>query len=107
MFKNGLLEALEIEFEEKLGYNKYQVSEKNTTNSRNGYSKKTVKFELGTVEINVPRDRNGEFEPQSLLSIKETLTVSRIKFYLFIQQDFQQEISTIQIKELYDVEISA
>ena len=33
-------------------------------NSRNGHSKKTIKTELGPVEINIPRDRNGEFEPK-------------------------------------------
>ena len=67
MFKDVLQEALEVELEEKLGYDKYNVSEKQTSNSRNGYSKKTVKSELGPVEINIPRDRNGEFEPQIIL----------------------------------------
>jgi transposase-like protein len=45
--------------DEALGYKKYDTSEKTNINSRNGYSKKTVKTELGPVEINVPRDRNG------------------------------------------------
>ncbi len=66
MFKDVLQEAAEVELEEKLGYDKYQISDKKTTNSRNDYSKKTVKSELDPVEINIPRGRNGEFEPQMI-----------------------------------------
>lgn len=40
------------------------ISEKQTANSRNGYSKKTIKSELGPVDLNIPRDRNGEYEPK-------------------------------------------
>lgn len=47
-----------------LGYEKYGITNNSSNNSRNGYSKKTVKTELGPVEINIPRDRNGEFEPK-------------------------------------------
>ncbi len=46
-----------------LGYEKHEVKNKATTNSRNGKSRKTVVSEYGEQEISVPRDRNGEFEP--------------------------------------------
>ena len=62
MFRDVLQESLEAEMDEALGYGKYDSSSKSVDNSRNGYSKKTVKTELGPVEINIPRDRNGEFE---------------------------------------------
>ena len=65
-FRDALQEALEAEMDLELGYGKYDISEKQTLNSRNGYSKKTVKSELGTVELNMPRDRNGEVEPKIL-----------------------------------------
>ena len=55
---------LETEMDDKLGYSKYDYKNKETENSRNGYSKKTVTSNLGDLEINVPRDREGEFEPQ-------------------------------------------
>lgn len=55
MFKGVVQEVLEAEMEEHLGYDKYDVSEKKISNSRNGYSKKTIKSELGEVEIDVPR----------------------------------------------------
>ncbi|OQA76004.1 MAG: Transposase, Mutator family [bacterium ADurb.Bin243] len=55
---------LETEMDDKLGYSKYDYKNKETENSRNGYSKKTVTSNLGDLEINVSRDREGEFEPQ-------------------------------------------
>jgi len=48
------------------GYPKHDPSGNNSGNSRNGYSKKTIKTRLGNTEIDIPRDRNGEFEPQIL-----------------------------------------
>ncbi|MFA9379190.1 MAG: transposase, partial [Lachnotalea sp.] len=64
LFKEVLQESLEAEMDTYLGYDKYEISEKETENSRNGYSKKKVKSELGPVELNIPRDRKGEFEPK-------------------------------------------
>ena len=58
----GLVErALAAEMKEHLGYDKYERSE--CENSRNGVSKKKVLTESGHLEIGVPRDRSGEFEP--------------------------------------------
>ena len=57
----GMLEA---EMDQKLGYSKYDYQNKATDDSRNGYSKKTVTSSLGEIDLNIPRDRKGEFEPQ-------------------------------------------
>ena len=57
----GMLEA---EMNEKLGYSKYDYQNKQTDDSRNGYSKKTVTSSMGTIELDIPRDRKGGFEPQ-------------------------------------------
>jgi len=64
LFKGTIEKMLEAEMDEHLGYNKYEVLGHNSGNSRNGYGKKTIKSELGETEILVPRDRNGDFEPQ-------------------------------------------
>ena len=64
MFRDILQESLRAEMDEALGYGKYNTMDKNNDNSRNGYSKKTVKTELSPVQINIPRDRNGDFEPK-------------------------------------------
>src|SRR4030042_4711364 len=64
LFGDTLQEMLEAELDHELGYTKYDYKNKATDNSRNGYSQKTVKSNHGKVELAVPRDRNGEFEPQ-------------------------------------------
>lgn len=56
--------GLEAELDEELGYSKYDCHNKDTSNSWNGHSSKTMKISFGDVEIAVPRDRNSEFEPQ-------------------------------------------
>jgi transposase-like protein len=61
----ALLErALHGELTHHLGYEKYAPEGKHTGNSRNGTSPKTIKGKRGQVQLDVPRDRNGEFEPQ-------------------------------------------
>ena len=47
--------GLEAELDDKLGYSKYDYRNKDTENSRNGYSRKSVKTSAGSVEIAVPR----------------------------------------------------
>ena len=66
LFAGALEKMLEAEMDEHLGYERNSVLGNNSGNSRNGYGKKTVKSEWGESEINVPRDRNGTFEPQAI-----------------------------------------
>jgi Transposase and inactivated derivatives len=63
LFGDTLQEMLEAELDHELGYSKYDYKNKQTDNSRNGYSSKAVKSNYGKVDLDVPRDRNGEFEP--------------------------------------------
>ena len=56
--------GLESELDESLGYSKYDYKNKDTDNSRNGHSRKNLRTSFGNVDISVPRDRKGEFEPQ-------------------------------------------
>lgn len=55
--------ALEEELSDHLGYDKHDPAGRNGGNSRNGYRTKTVLTEIGPVQIEVPRDRDGSFEP--------------------------------------------
>ena len=64
LMKQAVERILKAEQEDHLGYEPYQKSSNSQTNSRNGYSKKTVKTSSGPMEINVPRDREGTFEPK-------------------------------------------
>ena len=61
--KQVLEAGLEVELDEHLGYSKHAVEGRNHGNSRNGTRSKTVLTEIGPVEIEVPRDRDGSFEP--------------------------------------------
>jgi len=64
LFSGTIEEMLESEMDEHLGYDKHSPSGDGIGNSRNGYNKKTLQTQMGKTEIKVPRDRNGEFEPQ-------------------------------------------
>ena len=63
MLSETLEGMLESELDDELGYNRYDYRNKKTDNSRNGYSKKSLATSNGEIELSVPRDRNGEFEP--------------------------------------------
>lgn len=62
--------ALDQEMDEELGYSRYDYRNKETENSRNGHSQKTMHTSYGDMEIDIPRDRKGEFEPQSVKNTK-------------------------------------
>src|SRR5438132_4123535 len=62
--KQLLERAMAAEMTAHVGYEKHEVAGKNSGNSRNGNSAKTIKGTFGTLPLAVPRDRNGTFEPQ-------------------------------------------
>lgn len=63
LFGDVIKEMLEAELEEELGYSKHDYRNKETDNSRNGYTKKTINSSHGKIELSIPRDRKGEYEP--------------------------------------------
>ena len=63
LYKHGVEALLKAEIKEHLGYPKYDPTGKNSGNSRNGFSRKTLKTNLGEVPLDVPRDRNSTFDP--------------------------------------------
>ncbi len=73
MFGDAIQEMLEAELEDDLGYSRYDYKNKATTNSRNGYSKKSLKSNYGKSDIKVPRDRDGDFEPKIVKKNQTTL----------------------------------
>ena len=89
LFKETIAEfmenGLDAELDEELGYSKYDYKNKDTDNSRNGHSSKTLRTSVGDVEVSVPRDRKGEFEPQLLkknqTSISQDVEAKIISMY--------------------------
>lgn len=110
MFRDVLQEVMEAELETELGYEKHErVSENEETvskNYRNGYSKKTVRTQLGEVEVNVPRDRNGEYTPQIIGKYNRNADGMEDKILSLYAAGMSQRDISEQIKKLYDVEIS-
>lgn len=100
LFKETIAEfiedGLETELDEELGYSRYDYRNKNTENSRNGHSNKTLRTSFGDVEVAVPRDRKGEFEPQ-LLKKNQTS----------ISQDIEEKILSMYAKGMTTGDIEA
>lgn len=64
LFKETIAElmenGLEAKLDDQLGYSRYDYKNKDTDNSRNGHSDKTLRTSFGDVEVSVPRDRKGD-----------------------------------------------
>ena len=114
LFKETIAEfmenGLESELEEKLGYSKYdyrQKAESGSDNSRNGHSKKMLKTSMGSVEIDVPRDRNGEFEPQILKKNQTSISqgIEEKILSMYAKGMTTADIET-HIREIYGLEVS-
>ena len=67
--------ALDEELDEELGYSKYDYRNKETDNSRNGHSSKTMHTSYGDMDVAIPRDRNGDYEPQLIKKYQNTVTL--------------------------------
>jgi putative transposase len=99
--------SLEGELDDELGYTKYDYKNKDTDNSRNGYSKKTVHSSFGDIELDVPRDRKSEFEPQLIQKNQNTLTqdIESKIISMYAKGMSTCDIET-HVKDLYGLEIS-
>ena len=111
LFSDVLQTVMEAELEEKLGYEKSERVSDNTENGmsknyRNGYSKKTVKTQLGEVDVKIPRDRNGEYEPQIIHKYDRNAAGMEEKILALYSCGMSQRDISEQIKNLYDIEIS-
>jgi putative transposase len=107
MFKQGIEEMLQCELDEHLGYLKHAKEGQNTGNSRNGSFPKTITSEnVGDVVLNIPRDRNGEFEPQ-IIPKGQTIS-SKIEDAIIGMYSRGMSTSDIcnQVKEIYGLSIS-
>ena len=111
LFSDVLQQVMEAELEETLGYEKSGHASENTEsgkgkNYRNGYSKKTVKTQLGEVDVKIPRDRNGEYEPKIIGKYSRNADGMEEKILALYACGMSQRDISEQIKNLYDVEIS-
>ncbi len=96
--------ALGAEMDEHLGYQKNQVSD--TSNSRNGYSNKTIKGDHGEVKIAIPRDRESSFEPLIVKKGKTRLTSMDSQILSLYAKGMSTRDIVDAFKEMYGAEVS-
>ena len=98
---------LEGEIEEELGYSKYNYDEKNTENSRNGYSPKSVRSEYGEIELDIPRDRHNEFEPKIIPKYQREITGIEGQIIALYAKGMSNRDIEDHLKNIYGIEVSA
>jgi putative transposase len=113
--ENGLLNqltkrlverAMAAELTEHVGYEKHDAAGRNSGNSRNGTSAKTLKGNFGTLPIEVPRDRNGTFEPQIIGKHQTRFTGFDDKIISLYARGLSTREIQQHLEEIYQVEVS-
>lgn len=107
MFSDILEEVLQCEIDEQLGYEKHQRRSDEPGNYRNGSTKRKLKTQFGEVEVNVPRDRNGSYEPQILNKYQRNVDGLEEKILSLYAHGMSTRDIQEQVKDLYNIEISS
>jgi len=111
MFKDAFSHIFEScfqsEIEDELGYSKYDYQSKETNNSRNGYSKKKLKSDIaGEFEVEIPRDRNGEYEPQLVKKHQKDISSIDDKILSMYAKGMSTEAINSHIEDIYKFSVS-
>ncbi|NPU95540.1 MAG: IS256 family transposase [Gammaproteobacteria bacterium] len=104
--KRALESALEGELTDHLGYEPHAPTGKNSGNSRNGRSRKTVKTAEGEISLEVPRDRNGSFEPQIVRKRQRRLEGLDDKIIALYARGLTTREIQDELTEMYGTEVS-
>ena len=107
IIKASLEGMLDAELTEHLGYEKYSSEGKNSGNSRNGRTPKTLKNDNGEIEITVPRDRNGTFEPIIIKKYERTLGPIEDKIISMYAKGMTTRDIQSHVQEFYGLDVSA
>ena len=114
--ENGLLKqltkalierAMNAELTQQLGYEKNQPKEGKSGNARNGKSRKKLKGDFGEIEIEVPRDRAGEFEPKIVPKHQRRFEGFDDKILSMYARGMSTREIQGHLEEIYGVEVSA
>ena len=115
MGENGILKVLSkrsietaysSEIDQELGYSKHDPAGKNSGNFRNGKSKKTIITEHGEISVEVPRDRNGEYEPQIVKKHQRRFEGFDDKIISMYGRGVTTRDIQSHLEEIYGVEVS-
>ena len=106
LYKQAVEGMLKAELDDHLGYEKHQTRENPGDNSRNGFSKKTLKTNIGNIPLDVPRDRESSFDP--VIVPKHQRMSSRIEQAIITLYSRGMSTRDIEatVKEIYGIELS-
>ena len=97
---------LEAEIEHELGYAKHSMKDKTNSNARNGHSKKTVRSEYGNIDLDIPRDRNAEFEPQIIPKYQREITGIEGQILSLYAKGMSNRDIEDHLNNLYGIDVS-
>ena len=97
---------LETEIENELEYVKHSMKDKTTSNARNGHSKKTVRSEYGNLDLDIPRDRNAEFEPQIIPKYQREITGIEGQILSLYAKGMSNRDIEDHLNNLYGIDVS-
>lgn len=100
-------DMMEAELDNYLGYAKYESTEEEKSNYRNGHTSKTLRSTVGPVEIDVPRDRNAEFEPKIVPKHKRDISEIEQKIIAMYARGMSTREINEQVQDIYGFEVSA
>lgn len=106
LFADTLQEMLEAELDDSLGYEKNDTKNKVTTNRRNGHGKKKVRSEYGEIDLAVPRDREGEFEPVVVKKHQKSVTGIEDQILALYAKGVSTREIQDHLQQLYGIEVS-
>lgn len=106
LFVSTIQEMLEAELEDHLGYERYDNQNKSTSNSRNGYRSKRVKSDFGEVKLNIPRDRNGNFQPRVIQNYENDISGIEDQVIGMYSKGMSTRDISSHLKSIYGVDIS-
>ncbi len=108
LFKEGLNQMLKAEMTDHLGYEKHSKEGENSGNSRNGDYPKTLKTNLGEIKVNIPRDRNGEYDPKVIPKHESRLSdeIAQVIIGLYSRGMSTTDIQE-QIDQIYGVQVDS
>ena len=106
LMKAALEGMLESELTEELGYEKHSSKGRNSGNSRNGKTTKTIRNDIGEIELEVPRDRNGEYDPIIIKKYEKTIGPIEDKIISMYAKGMSTRDIQSHITEIYGIEMS-
>lgn len=106
IFRDTIQEALEAEIEEELGYSKYDIANKGTSNVRNGKYSKSVKSSVGEIELAIPRDRNGAYQPKIVEKHQRDISNLEDTIISLYGKGMSTRDINNHVKEIYGVDVS-